>query len=604
MSSSEVNYDFPYRRNYEFILFWVWSGIAIISIMIGLFQTNVPAKAYYCFSLFCLGMGLYFLRPALVIYFKKRRLRGYPISLLDVKHKTFLKEVNSDNKIWLGYGDSIGQPFAQSVYDLITRDIKSIVPNPLVEKGAGWIHGILDYERSLMCDVKYLSGGTLITGATGSGKTRLIDLLLNQFIRRRECTVLIDPKGDYELKNLAKKQLTKQNREEDFLYFHPAHPRDSVRLQPLKNFGRSTELSNRLTSVIDESGEAYYRDMVFTVVQCIVDASHLCNEQVSLNSIRKYFNNFPSLIEKTSIAWFELNNINWHDSLYSKLEQCSESYDRADLCLKFYNKFEAKYPSQIIESLREFFTTKARTFAQSTGSLTAALTKLTAGELGEMLSPSDPNDDRPMYDLNTIIETGKVIVIGTDSLADKVTSTAMCKIILAECASIAANRYNYRSNEMDKSPFINVIVDEAAEALCESMIQLCNKGRGGNFRLIIATQSVSDLVATLGSQAKADQILASTNNFISTRCFDIATQERVCSGQPTTRVKYVMRTQGNGTGSGQPSAISGSLGERLMQEEVDIFPQELMAQLPDLEYVAKLADGKLIKGRIPVLTDK
>ncbi len=601
---TETNYDFPYRKNYEMYLFFLWQSIALISFAYTLLQSDLPDKAYYYFSVFSSFLGLFFFYNGFVIFLKKKRLKGYPISFLDVKSKQYIKETHDTADIWIGYGNVIGQPYSQALYDLLKRDINKIVKKPNVKKGASYIHGILNKEISLRCDLKYLSGGTLIAGATGSGKTRLLDLLINQFINRNECCIIIDPKGDAEIKNLAKRQLEKLNRGDDFLYFHPAHPRDSVRLQPLKNFGRSTEISNRVTSLIDGDGEAFYRDMAFTITQSIVDSMHILNEQVTLVKLKEYFDNYPLLIEKTIKKWLELNDVDWYSAIYTKLEKITEQVDRADLCLAFFAKNEKKCSNLTISSLRDFHTTKARVFSQSTGSLTAALTKLTTGELGEMLSPNDPNDDRPMYELNTVIETGKVLCIGTDSLSDKVSSTAMGRIILAECASIAANRYNYKSSEMDSSPFINVIVDEAAEVLCESLIQLCNKGRGGNFRLIIATQSVSDLVASLGSQAKADQIIASTNNFISTRCFDTATQERVCSGQPTTRIKYVMRTQGFTSGGGSPTTMSGNLGERLMEEEVDLFPMELMAQLPDLEYIAKLADGKLIKGRIPVLTDK
>jgi conjugal transfer pilus assembly protein TraD len=47
--------------------------------------------------------------------------------------------------------------------------------------------------------------------------------------------------------------------------------------------------------------------------------------------------------------------------------------------------------------------------------------------------------------------------------------------------------------------------------------------------------------------------------------------------------------------------MGANIGERLMEEEADMFPMELMGSLPDLEYVASFAGGKLMKGRIPIL---
>ncbi|NMT51216.1 hypothetical protein HKA96_03895 [Vibrio parahaemolyticus] len=40
----------------------------------------------------------------------------------------------------------------------------------------------------------------------------------------------------------------------------------------------------------------------------------------------------------------------------------------------------------------------------------------------------------------------------------------------------------------------------------------------------------------------------------------------------------------------------------MMEEEGDMFPPQLLGQLPNLEYIAKLSGGRVIKGRIPILT--
>jgi len=45
-----------------------------------------------------------------------------------------------------------------------------------------------------------------------------------------------------------------------------------------------------------------------------------------------------------------------------------------------------------------------------------------------------------------------------------------------------------------------------------------------------------------------------------------------------------------------------NVGERLMDEEGELFPAQLFGQLPDLEFLAILAGGQIQKGRIPVLT--
>lgn len=62
-----------------------------------------------------------------------------------------------------------------------------------------------------------------------------------------------------------------------------------------------------------------------------------------------------------------------------------------------------------------------------------------------------------------------------------------------------------------------------------------------------------------------------------------------------------MRTQGVDTSTTNPSVFSGNVAERLMEEEGDLFAPQLLGQLPDLHYIAKLSGGRIVKGRLPIL---
>jgi conjugal transfer pilus assembly protein TraD len=41
-----------------------------------------------------------------------------------------------------------------------------------------------------------------------------------------------------------------------------------------------------------------------------------------------------------------------------------------------------------------------------------------------------------------------------------------------------------------------------------------------------------------------------------------------------------------------------------MEEEVELVSPAMLGQLPDLEFFARLVDGRLMKGRIPILERK
>lgn len=440
---------------------------------------------------------------------------------------------------------------------------------------------------------------TLITGASGSGKTRFFDLILSQLIMRNEVCIFLDPKGDKDIRKVALRVCEAMGEPERYIMWHPAYPRDTIRLNPLKNFSRSSELAARVTALIPEDGDSFYRDIANTILQYIIDAMHMINEQVTLKAIRRYYEHFGMLTEKAIIAWCEMNKVDWKDKLYSRLESSSNEEVRALLAVDFYRtKIASKFANPTIESMASMYVEKRRTLEQSTANLLANLSKVTNGELGEMLSPSNLDDPRPVFDMKNVIADNKVLIIGTDSLADRIVSSAIGKMILADAAAVASDRYNYGEND-DK--IINLFVDEASEMLCEPLIQMVNKARGARFRLWIATQTIADFEAELGSKAKSDQIIASTNNFISFRCADLPTQERILSQVPKTRVRYVMRTQGFNASNEDLDGLGANIGERLMEEEADMFPTQLMGQLPNLEYVASFVGGKLVKGRIPIL---
>ena len=38
-----------------------------------------------------------------------------------------------------------------------------------------------------------------------------------------------------------------------------------------------------------------------------------------------------------------------------------------------------------------------------------------------------------------------------------------------------------------------------------------------------------------------------------------------------------------------------------MEEEAELFQPALLGQLPNLHYIARLAGGRLVKGRLPIL---
>lgn len=225
---------------------------------------------------------------------------------------------------------------------------------------------------------------------------------------------------------------------------------------------------------------------------------------------------------------------------------------------------------------------------------------LTSGDLGGILSPdaTDVDDPRPITDSAKIINNGQVAYLGLDSLTDSMVGSAIGSILLSDLTAVAGDRYNFGINNRR----VNIFVDEASEVINDPFIQLLNKGRGAKLTLFVATQTFADFAARMGSKEKALQVLGNMNNLFALRVVDAETQQYITDNLPKTRLKYVMRTQGQNTQSDSPILHGGNQGERLMEEEADLFPSQLLGMLPNLEYIGKISGGKIVKGRLPILT--
>ena len=88
--------------------------------------------------------------------------------------------------------------------------------------------------------------------------------------------------------------------------------------------------------------------------------------------------------------------------------------------------------------------------------------------------------------------------IGLDSLTNTTIGSAIGSLLIADLTATIGARYNFASSS---SP-VTIVIDEAAEALNEPLIALLNKGGGGGARLVLATQTLGDMEARLGSRGQ------------------------------------------------------------------------------------------------------
>ncbi len=496
--------------------------------------------------------------------------------------------------MWLGSGFLWENRHAQRVFEILKRDWTSIVGKESTVKkvvrkiqgkkkelpiGQPWIHGVEPKEEKLMQPLKHTEGHSLIVGTTGSGKTRMFDILISQAILRGEAVIIIDPKGDKEMRDNARRACEAMGQPERFVSFHPAFPEESVRIDPLRNFTRVTEIASRLAALIpSEAGADPFKSFGWQALNNIAQGLVLTHDRPNLTKLRRFLEGGAAgLVIKAVQAYSERVKPDWEAEAVAYLEKAKNgSREKIAFALMkfYYDIIQPEHPNSDLEGLLSMFQHDQTHFSKMVANLLPIMNMLTSGELGPLLSPdsSDLSDERQITDSAKIINNAQVAYLGLDSLTDNMVGSAMGSIFLSDLTAVAGDRYNYGVNNRP----VNIFVDEAAEVINDPFIQLLNKGRGAKLRLFVATQTFADFAARLGSKDKALQVLGNINNTFALRIVDGETQEYIADNLPKTRLKYVMRTQGQNTDGKEPIMHGGNQGERLMEEEADLFPAQLL----------------------------
>lgn len=530
-------------------------------------------------------------------------------------------ETSGKGGFWLGRGFRWTQHHAEVARQIMFRSpgeiqgppawlpkpiLKAIQPAnfvPLKEDaiGVSWIHGLSTEEEELTLPIEALSGHTLVVGTTRAGKTRLYELLTTQIIHAGKILIIIDPKGDKDWEKRVREECKRAGRK--FLYFHPAHPSRSIRLNPLANWNTVSEAATRIGQLIDAEGSfgAFAWKTLFRVMRAQVADG----ERPTIRSAKNYVQNgveplLERLIQKKLYAKV---GAGWDQDLQSYIQKQlrgKASQIASERLEGMIGKFQAlAIDDEAILSLISMVHHSKEHFSKMIQVLEPILEMLGSDELGAMLSPDplDMNDTRPIYDTQKIIEEKAVLYVGLDSLSNKIIGSAIGSILLADMASVAGAIYNFREPED-----IYLFIDEAAEVMNEQGIQLLNKGGGAGIKAFIATQTIADFDVVFGNNARTGQALGNLNNVLCLRVKDPDMADWIATSFGKTAARDVRVSYSTGSGSGTSfTEFSGSTSRSLSETEIPFVSPDLLTRLPGLQYFAFLAGSTLYKGRLPLL---
>ena len=605
-----LSYESPWRPNYEIQAAMVWLIASVVAFLVNQLS-DLPPEPFYWMMAICMMMAAIRVPSAARMFNLQRHLKGRDLEFIQLPNLKKIAASRSDT-IWLGRGFVWENRHAQRAFDILKRDWSSIVDNRKKQKqtdsahiGQTWIHGLEPKEADIRQALFHSEGQNLIVGTTGAGKTRLFDLLISQAIMRNEAVIIIDPKGDKELAANARRACVAAGQSERFVHFHPAFPEASARIDPLRNFSRVTEIASRLAALIpSEAGADPFKSFGWQALNNISQALVMAYERPNLIMLKRFLETgVEKILIKATVAYAERSIPDGGDIAAHYFDEAGSPLEKQTRAMMaFYAKdIQPIAPSSELEGLLSMKAHDKTHFSKMVANLLPIMNMLTAGDMGALLSPNykDIDDHRIITDTRKIIDNVQVAYLGLDSLTDSTVGSAIGSMFLSDLVAVAGDRYNFGLNNRP----VNIFVDEAAEVINEPTIQLLNKGRGAKMKLFVATQTIADFETRLGSKEKARQVLGNINNLYALRVIDKETQEFVTDNLPKTRIKHVMRSQGTSSQSETPLMFSANTGERLVEEEGDLFPPQLLGMLPNLEYIAKISGGLILKGRLPILTD-
>lgn len=523
--------------------------------------------------------------------------------------------------VWFGLGFRWTPVEAQRFYELTRIDWKSML---LPERWRHWFTqhpGLPDASPGIIRPLSSLGGGTLLVGTTQTGKGVVLTNLVSQAILRGDAVIVIDPKSSKRLRSAVIGACRAAGRPEP-LEFHPAFPKRGVRLNPLGSYTRSTEIASRICAVLPR-GDGAFTAFAWRAVFVMTEGMLFVGEPPTLRRFRTALERgIEELLEAALRKDLGKRVPFWEERLEALLLQQSreirvpmgaggglELAAMAALWERTAGSPGSKYcpetPEAPVEGLLSVYRHSREHYAKITASLLPALSMLTAGALGESLSPEfdltgKTDDSRPIVSLEDVISMQGVLYLGLDALPDAETASALGALLLSDLSGAAGRRYNTEESGQE-AVRTSLFVDETANVINPPLIEILNKGMEAGFQCVCAMQTISDLEARLGSAAQARMALGNLNNLIALRTKDEATQKFIAEAFGRTTIWETAASVTTTAGASALPAFRAAASSSLSGRRDSVVPLEALGQLPNLEFFASLSGGRLWKGRMPIL---
>lgn len=416
----------------------------------------------------------------------------------------------------------------------------------------------VDKEQDVMIPLADRKGHCICLGQSRVGKTVFLVSQVVQDLARKDCVSgVFDPKADLELLGTVWAEAKKINREGDFYCFLLGEPEISAKYNAIASFTRLTAIAGRISSQMGgDSG--VFQDFAFDFMVQVSGALLTMGEQPTFKSIKANIIDLESLFNRYGRYLMKRDNPNYIEELKElekpkfKLNTKGEMVEvkikvgalkgreyRTLITNKLTEDFYERNPQKIdvqLESLRATMRSDSQHTNKLTASLIPLLTKLTSGQLADIISPNYNvlTDTRREFSWDKIIQRKGIFYAGFNALQDEVVAQSIGNLFFADLIAKAGeiNAYGTQKGLLDAKTSditpIRLHCDEFQSLMSEDWQSLLNRSGSSGVEITAYSQVLADVEAKLGDAAKAKVILGNFNNIIMLRVANKDTAEYLC----------------------------------------------------------------------------
>lgn len=508
---------------------------------------------------------------------------------------TFEEIPSKDDHVYIGHGTRLTWQTAQAIYDMATAQNAR---RP--EQWEQVIHTLLERgpREPIFLSIPRIFEHVRIHGGTGTGKSRMLELIAVQLARLSFFVPFLDPKGDERM--VRQLYSVARTYEKRWNFFSPQMPKMSIAYNPLANFSEPRDIADRIKPLLPSIGEGEpYAQTQWEVVLGITNALVQLGRTPSFHLLRKYAEQGGR-----DGLFIELLRHTYPEGEWGNPKGAANTYQNMVVNLQSGNEvpawFRARGPSENVGVLLKVVNDPSY-YSKMITSLMPLLTKLSDGALRELLSPTD---DRPTLSWPRAATQHAIAYLYMSALTGIETSGGLAKAAFLDLLNYLGYRFSYHSNLIASTRII-LMADELGDLVVPEFISALNKGRAAGMAIVTACQTGQDIVAKL-SRPRWEQIKTNTRTIIQFRTSETDAKDMsVRIGEAMVKMdkrQFRFDPALLASGHSEKNDFSGSVTVGVEQKWVPRVPPELFTSLPTGHFV--VTDGSDVwLGEEPLLAE-